>query len=662
MKKIASLFALLLAFIMVFAACAPVATTLAGGTTTDPFAPPNTTTGTTHPLMNTGYDHDCTTTGTTKPLDNTGNDHDCTTTDTTGTTGTTATTQTTAGTVTPKKSIKVLAIGNSFSVDAMEHLAVILKGEGYDEIVLGDLYIGGCSLDTHWGNIQSGAKAYTFYVNKGDGWTNTTENIQTGIDYADWDFITIQQVSQDSGRPATFGNLQNIIDHVKKTQPDAKIYWHMTWAYQATSTHAGFANYGRNQMTMYKAITNAVKTDILPNTSIDGVIPSGTAIQNLRQTYGDYITRDGFHLTYGLGRYTAALMWYKQLTGADIDDLTAMPSSAASEITKYLADVKTAVNDAYANPYKVSGEAEEVDLTVMTEEDKAHLTGLGLDPAKYEVLDLGIFYKAYYNSVSSPVSNNYSALHGSDSLAPRFFATSILTEQMLPAGSVVKIASGYQYRLEGWQKLGTKNSETRRDNSSENFTVSADLYEKYNFIAFNVSKKDNTDVSVADGPAFRIYVPKAEKEAPVMTDADKAYLTANGLDPEKYEKLDLGYVLFAYYNSTSGTTSNIINSRVSTAGNLVNFLGTRLITKAEMPVGSVIRVDTDYQYRPERFVELEKAPAKRGDNITKGCTVVDASWWGTHNYVGFNVAFEGTAGVVSMETGEHFAIYVPKAN
>ena len=67
--------------------------------------------------------------------------------------------------------------------------------------------------------------------------------------------------------------------------PDAKILWHMTWAYQSGSTHSGFANYGKSQKTMYEAITGAVKSDIIPNGRINGFIPSGTAIQNLRTSY-----------------------------------------------------------------------------------------------------------------------------------------------------------------------------------------------------------------------------------------------------------------------------------------------------------------------------------------------------------------------------------------
>ena len=48
-----------------------------------------------------------------------------------------------------KRSIKILAIGNSFSIDAMEYLWHILRAGGVEEVVLGDLFIGGCPVDLH---------------------------------------------------------------------------------------------------------------------------------------------------------------------------------------------------------------------------------------------------------------------------------------------------------------------------------------------------------------------------------------------------------------------------------------------------------------------------------------------------------------------------------
>lgn len=42
--------------------------------------------------------------------------------------------------------IKVLAIGNSFSVDALQYLYNILAEVGYDSVTIGHLTIGGSSL------------------------------------------------------------------------------------------------------------------------------------------------------------------------------------------------------------------------------------------------------------------------------------------------------------------------------------------------------------------------------------------------------------------------------------------------------------------------------------------------------------------------------------
>lgn len=250
-----------------------------------------------------------------------------------------------------KKSVKILAIGNSFSDDAMEHLAVILKGAGVENISLGNLYIGGCSLETHYNNIQSGADAYEYRVNTGDGWTTTPRSIDYGILYDDWDVITVQQVSSHSGMPESFGCLESIIAHVKEIAKNhnVKILWHMTWAYQGDSQHPGFALYNNEQKKMYESILSGVKTRINENPDIVGVIPSGVAIQKLRESYlGDNITRDGFHLSYGIGRYTAALTWFGRLTGANVSDIDSIPDNFP-EIKEHLDIIKQAVSYALEN-------------------------------------------------------------------------------------------------------------------------------------------------------------------------------------------------------------------------------------------------------------------------------------------------------------------------
>ena len=102
-------------------------------------------------------------------------------------------------------SIKILAIGNSFSVDAMEYLYGILTDLGYEEIVLGNLYIGGCTLETHASNFQNNSASYTYYVNTTGTWTNTTSyKPHDALAAHEWDIITMQQGSPKSGLPSSY--------------------------------------------------------------------------------------------------------------------------------------------------------------------------------------------------------------------------------------------------------------------------------------------------------------------------------------------------------------------------------------------------------------------------------------------------------------------------
>ncbi len=255
-----------------------------------------------------------------------------------------------------RRSLKVLAIGNSFSVDAMRnYLYDVLKSADYDQVILGNLYVGGCSLDQHWGYISNKSGSYEYHKNEDNGKWETTYGTQalTALQDENWDVITVQQVSSNSGQPETFGNLQNIVDWVNqyKTNPDAKVMWHMTWAYQQDSTHEAFPNYGSDQMTMYNAIVNAVQGTVLNVEGIDGVIPAGTAIQNLRQTaLGDTLTADGYHLNDQHGDYTASLTWYAAITGESLDLVDYAPASVTNDVF----NIKRAVGRAIINPYEIS--------------------------------------------------------------------------------------------------------------------------------------------------------------------------------------------------------------------------------------------------------------------------------------------------------------------
>ena len=248
------------------------------------------------------------------------------------------------------KSVKILAIGNSFSIDAMEYLWHTLRAGGVEEVTLGNLYIPGCPVSLHADNIASDAHTYVYYKNTEGTWRATPEaSLTDGLLDEEWDIITLQQASHDSGLPETYARQGEVIAHVNrhKRNPAARLYWQMTWAYQSDSNHWAFPRYGCDQAAMYNAILGAVKSEILTNPAYAGVIPSGVAIQNLRATpVGDTVTRDGFHMSESHGRYTVSLLWAQTLCGVDPDTVDWMPEAFADVIRPDLAYIREAVRAA----------------------------------------------------------------------------------------------------------------------------------------------------------------------------------------------------------------------------------------------------------------------------------------------------------------------------
>lgn len=213
------------------------------------------------------------------------------------------------------KVVRILAIGNSFSEDAIEqHLFELAEAEGVPAII-GNMYIPGCSLERHVNNARENAAAYAYRKVGSDGKKVETLNMSLEKALADeeWDYVSLQQASPLSGIYDTYAaHLPELIAYVKTRLPKhTKLILHQTWAYAGTSNHDGFKNYQKNQLTMYHAITAAVKRAAKEN-KMDVIVPSGTAIQNARTSYiGDCLNRDGYHLGIPVGRYTAACTWFE---------------------------------------------------------------------------------------------------------------------------------------------------------------------------------------------------------------------------------------------------------------------------------------------------------------------------------------------------------------
>ncbi len=253
-------------------------------------------------------------------------------------------------------SIRVLAIGNSFSEDALEtHLSRLAQAAGIP-MTIGNLYVSGASLAQHAGNIRQNNNAYSYRKIDRDGEKTTTAGLSIHRALADenWTHISFQEVSQYSG---LYDSIQKYLPFVyeyvapRAKNPEAKFLYHQTWAYAQTSTHAGFANYNNNQMTMYTAIVDAVNRakDLV---AIDAIVPAGTAIQNVRTSIiGDNVTSDGYHLNPTIGRYTAACVWFEVLTGQSVVGNTYVPAGMSA----YEAEIgQQAAHMAMAQPSSVT--------------------------------------------------------------------------------------------------------------------------------------------------------------------------------------------------------------------------------------------------------------------------------------------------------------------
>lgn len=258
-------------------------------------------------------------------------------------------------TLSAQQVLKILAIGNSFSVDAAEsYVDDLAKADGV-QLIIGNMYIGGCSLERHWLNAEKDSEAYTYRkIVNGDTTVIAKQKLKTAIQDEDWDYITFQQASTYSGLiDSYFPYLPNLLAYTKDltTNPKVQFAIHQTWAYAANSKHKGFVNYNNDQMQMYQAIVSTGK-EAAKKVGIKLIIPAGTAIQNGRTSFvGDKFTRDGYHLSLGLGRFTAACTWYEFFLKKPVMKNTYIPPGVSQEQAMV---AKKAAHLAVKKPFKVT--------------------------------------------------------------------------------------------------------------------------------------------------------------------------------------------------------------------------------------------------------------------------------------------------------------------
>lgn len=225
-----------------------------------------------------------------------------------------------------KPFIKILFVGNSFNLDATQHLPGMLAADGTDRVFMGRVYHAGCTLPLYSGNYATKNYCSFRICRPGESeWEDNEEydsSLKEAIEAEDWDIITFMEYTGNSVCWEWNKTEQWHINYLIKKCFEAHPEKRPTIVYMLTQTFAlkhpnvrtdrkdVIEFFNGDQMAMYDTVTDFAQK-VLEDTCIDDVIATGTAIQNLRTSSINSdkvqdLSRDGYHLDYGIGRYTAA--------------------------------------------------------------------------------------------------------------------------------------------------------------------------------------------------------------------------------------------------------------------------------------------------------------------------------------------------------------------
>ena len=310
--------------------------------------------------------------------------------------------------------MKILMIGHSLGNDSTYMLPDIARKNGVTNLVVGVLYHSGCRLGQHVDYLTKDMKQYAYYefdvaseqecwmradkdggfhaFHSGDGNDELIasgeigQSMQFGISRHDWDIVVMQagvfeasNVVDGDYAPNYNADIKTIQDYVlahdKEKATTPKFVWNMTWACPSDIMTYGnefYANTTGNNFDgdtdkMYEAIAATVKDVVAPAADWAHIIPSGTAVQNVRtklgprEAYRDFIHASDF------SRAVVGYTWFCTLFGKTIEEcnISTIDSELLLdnlmrntgkdlEFTQEQKDFLTqCVKNAMANPYAV---------------------------------------------------------------------------------------------------------------------------------------------------------------------------------------------------------------------------------------------------------------------------------------------------------------------
>ncbi len=197
------------------------------------------------------------------------------------------------------KDLKVLMIGNSFSICVQRNLPKIVHAAAPGHSLrLASAYIGGCSMEKHLEHIEAleadpqaeghkDAYLVTIFDSKKPArpMVKRRGNVNELLVAEKWDIVTIQEASPRSWQESGYRQFgDKLVAYIHEKAPQARIILQQTWAYRADDPRiCPLRSYEWHfgQAEFYARIDHAVRAFAqrhgLP------VIPAGYAVQLVRQ-------------------------------------------------------------------------------------------------------------------------------------------------------------------------------------------------------------------------------------------------------------------------------------------------------------------------------------------------------------------------------------------
>lgn len=243
-------------------------------------------------------------------------------------------------------SLRVLAIGNSFTEDAMQYMNGMVKASGIDDerLIICSLTEGSSSFET-WASKDYDLMAVQLRTEAGSASMKTKGSFREVLNQ-NWDLIVIQQASDLSYKWESFSYMKLLEEKLLSccVNPSVCLGYQLVWSH------------GESEMPYVLEGNIACCRKMMRRYGADVIIPTGVAIQNARNTRlndNKYLTRDYWHLNEGIGRYIATATWFERIIepvfGVSVIDNACLPQGDYSKEDAMLA--RQCAMKAIADPF-----------------------------------------------------------------------------------------------------------------------------------------------------------------------------------------------------------------------------------------------------------------------------------------------------------------------